>query len=139
MRGQVKIYQKKLKEKRRKRVFLISLYTFAALVLIACGLSYLSGLEYLSLGKIEVEGNIRVSEPAITSIVLNDIKGNYLGLFAKRNILLYPQEEIRKDIEALPAVKSANVTRKDATTLLVTLNERKKSSEWCSGKSGDTS
>lgn len=135
MRGQVKIQQKKLSARKRRRFLYLSFYTLALLVLILCALSYISGLDALSLKEIVVTGNERLSTSTIEAIVSTDIGGTYWGLFPRRSILLYPGREIRDDIASLPAIKSVDVSRSAARTLQVRVVERSGAAEWCVGAS----
>ncbi|MDE1874526.1 MAG: FtsQ-type POTRA domain-containing protein [Patescibacteria group bacterium] len=134
MRGQVKIYQKKLAARRRRRIALIILCSVAAAGLIVSGLSYLSELDALAIRNISVAGNERLSSSTVDAIVLRDLAGNYLGFFSRANALLYPHGEIISDIAALPLVRSVSVSRDGFSGLAIDIAERDEVAEWCDGQ-----
>ncbi|HEU5114844.1 MAG TPA: hypothetical protein VFT82_03695 [Candidatus Paceibacterota bacterium] len=137
MRGQVKIYQKKLTARRRRRAFYLTLYSVAAAGLLLSLLSYVSQLPSFSIEGVSVRGNDRVSSSEVESVVWKDLVGNYGGFFSKSNEFLYPNALIRNDIGAIPAVKSVSVSR-SGRIINVTVSERTKTAEWCSGAFGST-
>ncbi|MBX4209242.1 FtsQ-type POTRA domain-containing protein [Candidatus Parcubacteria bacterium] len=136
MRGQVKIYQSKLAARRRRRALLLTLYSVAAAGLIFCGLSYVSHLEALSIQTIAIEGNSRVSSSTLEAALSKELAGNYGYFFSKRNVLLYPEDAIRADVLALPPIKTAEISRRDIRTLVVSVTERQETGRWCSGRTG---
>lgn len=138
MRGQVKVYQKKIVAKRRRRVYLLSLYSFIAFAIVVSGLSFTSQLDSLSIEKIVTEGSSRVAEADLRNVVLEKINGNYGYLFSKRNTFLYPKNEIEKSLTELPAVKRVDVSRRGLNALVVFVTEREESARWCSNSDGSS-
>lgn len=132
MRGQVKVYQKKIVARRRRRAFLISFYSVGGIALFISGLSFLSQLESISIDRVVVEGNSRVNTAAIENIVLRDVSGNYGYLFSKRNTFLYPKQEIEHDILTLPAIEEVLVSRRGLGVLVASVKERGARAQWCS-------
>lgn len=138
MRGQVKVYQKKIVAKRRRRVFLLSLYSFIALAIVVSGLSFVSQLNSLSIEKIVTEGATRVAEADLRSVVLEKISGNYGYLFSKRNTFLFPKDDIEETLAELPAVKRVDVSRRGLNALVVFVTEREEAARWCSNADGSS-
>ena len=138
MRGQVKVYQKKIVARRRRRAFLIVLYSIVFTGLVVSGLSYLTHLDSLSIRSVKVEGAFRLSSAQAESVALSRLAGNYGYLFSRSNSFLYPRQSIRRDLEALPAVKSARISRSGLGELVVRIEERKEAALWCAGDSGKT-
>lgn len=138
MRGQVKIQQKRLAARRRRRIRFLILYSVAAAGLLLSALSYISQLPSLSIASIEVRGNSRLSSSSVEAIVLSDLAQNYMGLFSKRNILLYPSAKIEQDILSLPLVQTVRVTRSPMTNLVVSVTERSEVARFCTGEDNST-
>jgi hypothetical protein len=131
MRGQVKIHQHKIVARRRRRIFLITLYSFCALVLITMALSFTSHIPKLLIKEVIVEGNSKVSASAIESVALDAVAGNYLHLFLKSNSLIYPRDVVEERIAAIPAIESVDVSRASLTSLRIGVTERKEAAVWC--------
>ncbi len=131
MRGQVKVYQKKIVAKKRRRLFYFSLYGFVALGLIVSALSYISQIDALSLREVSVRGNVRMMREDVDGIVRARLAGNYGFLFSRANALLYPREEITADLSLLPLIKTVEVSRSGFNTVVVTMTERDEIAHWC--------
>jgi hypothetical protein len=139
MRGQVKFVQKKIIAKKRRRIFLLSLYSFVAFGFLVAVLSSISHLDSMTIEKIEVSGNSRLSSVDIENIVREKIAGNFLGFFSRSNVFLYPKEEVIDAIKAIPAVKGIEMERSGTKTLTIALEEKGEVARWCSGEIYDTS
>ncbi len=105
MRGQVKIHQKKLIQKKRRRAFYVTLYSFVFIGFVVAMLSSLSQLDAMSLDDVSVRGNSRLSSSEVELAVKDKLVGNYGGFFSRANALLYPHDEIESALRALPAVR----------------------------------
>jgi hypothetical protein len=139
MRGQVKIIQKKIIAKKRRRVFLISLYSLVAIAVSVSALSYASHAKSMQIESFKVSGNSRVSSVEIEHIVREKVAGNFLGLFSKSNAFLYPKGDVLEALMAVPAIGEASVERTDAKTLAISIKERGEVARWCSGGAFDAS
>ena len=139
MRGQVKILQKKIIAKKRRRVFLLSLYSVFALGLLISALSYVSQMRSMRIDTVEVSGNVRLSSVEIEDVVREKIAGNFLGFFSKSNSFIYPKEEVVKAIEAIPAINGVEVERGGENSLKVKVEEKKEVAQWCLGDAFDLS
>ncbi len=134
MRGQVKFVQKKIIAKKRRRIFLLSLYSFVAFGFLIAVLSSISHLDSMTIAKIEVSGNSRLSSVDIENVVREKIAGNFLGFFSRSNVFLYPQEEVVEAIRAVPAVNGIEVERIGTRTIHIRLEEKGEVARWCSGE-----
>lgn len=130
MRGNVKVYQKKIVDKRRKKLFFLCLWAFLAFGLAFSGLSYVSQLDSLSIDRVVIEGADRLDQSAIIETALSHLEGNYGYFFSKSNFILYPQDAIRNDIARLPLVKNVTVNDKK-NVLIIRITERSESAIWC--------
>lgn len=138
MRGQVKVYQKKIVAKRRRRTFLVSLYSFIGIGLLVSGLSFVSHLDSLSIENIITEGSTPTLDADLRNTVLEKINGNYGFLFSKRNTFLYPKDQIEEALATLPSIKRADVSRRGLNALVVFITEREESARWCSKSDGSS-
>ena len=137
MRGQVKVYQKKLVLKRRRRIFYISFYSIVGLGLIFAGLSYVSQMDALLLREVSVRGNVRMLRSDVETIVKSSIAGNYGNFFSKANAFLYPHNDLEKTLLAVPVVKEVNVSRSGFNTIVVNITERSEVARWCNEGASD--
>jgi len=128
--------QRRLRAKKRRRFFFISLYLFFFVGLIICGLSYLSSLGAFQISDITVVGAERVSSADIESIARTSISGSYMWLFPRGDVFIYPSGEIRNEILALPLVHGVDLTRRGLTTLEIRIEERAETSQWCGTDDG---
>jgi hypothetical protein len=131
MRGQVKVYQKKIVAKKRRRALFASLYSILFFGLVASGLSYLSHLKAFQIDEVIVSGNNRLPEAEIEKVVREKSAGNYFGLFSKENSLLYPKDDVAAALLSLPLVKEARTVRDGLRGVAVSVAERKGIAEWC--------
>ncbi len=136
MRGQVKVYQKKIVAKRRRRIFLLSIYTCVVIGLLVSGLSFVSHLDSLTIENIVTEGSTPSLDADLRNVVLEKMNGNYGFLFSKRNTFLYPKDQIEKALASLPSIKRADVSRRGLNALVVFVTERDESARWCSNNDG---
>ncbi len=139
MRGQAKFKQGKLAARRRRRAFYLCLYSAAAAGLLLSALSFISSLDALAVREVRVEGASRLSASAVEAVADADLAGTYGYFFPRSNVLLYPRSDIRRDVLALPPVKSAQVTRTSLGTVEVSVSEREAVALWCAGSRGDSS
>ncbi|HVU06780.1 MAG TPA: FtsQ-type POTRA domain-containing protein [Candidatus Paceibacterota bacterium] len=138
MRDVLKTRQGKLAARRRKRAAFLLLFFAAAAGIVFSVLSFVSQLDSLSIDSVAIKGNARIPSSALENIALEEMAGNDLGFFSRRNIFLYPKSDIRGAVAALPLVKAASVGRDGARTLLISVTERDETALWCAGLTPDT-
>ena len=118
---------------RKRRARVIRGAALLALVLLLIGaLVFLARLSNVRIENIYVEGNAVISEQSIQEAVQKAISGNYLYLFPKDNVGLYPKATIAASLtNAFKPIQSVEVSLKDLRGLLVTVVERKPHALWC--------
>jgi hypothetical protein len=131
MRGQVKVYQRKIVEKRRRRAFYRTLYTFVVIGFIWSALSSISHLDSITINQVVLRGNERLSQEEVELVVKNRLVGNYLGFFSRANAFLYPQDSIEEVVRSIPIVKAASIARSGFNTVTVSVAERTEVARWC--------
>lgn len=121
-----------LKKRRRRAVLnkiLISLLGALAIFFLA---AYLSHLNSLNIGGVEVTGNKIVDTEAIKTVVREQIIGKYFWLFPKTNILFYPESKIKNELQdKFKRLKDINLSIKNNKVLGISLSERKALYIWC--------
>ena len=124
---------------RRRRIILIakSFALCAVVALLVFGISYLSKIPALTIREINIRGNSTVSSTEIERMALEPMQGNYLGLFSRKNIFLYPRRAIKDAIhKRFSQVKNITISFKNFHTIYITIEEYKPSAVWCSEKNG---
>lgn len=104
-------------------VFVIVNYIFV--------LSQFSMINYFSINNLNI--NIAQSDliPSLQSAVNQALEGKYLGLFDKKNIYIYPSEDIKeKIISASQRVESVEIQRKE-NTLNISIKEKRAAALFC--------
>ncbi|MDP1625173.1 MAG: FtsQ-type POTRA domain-containing protein [bacterium] len=137
MRSKVKIAQKGIEARKRKRLTWAGILWLALALVVFFGLAWLSHLDFMSLSVIDVSGNTRIQSETIRTIANEKLSGNYIGLFSRNNAFLYPRRAIRNAVAALPAAKSVDVDRSWLKKIEINVVEREEDARWCSDGEGD--
>ncbi len=128
---------KLVRRKRRIRFLKIAGIIIVVIAFIA-GLSYVSRLPAITISTIEVKGNSAVDESDIKKIIEKDTAGNYLYLFSRANMLLYPKRDIISHVMlSFKRIESLDIKVSNFNTLVVTVTERKPAYVWCKGTPAD--
>jgi len=124
-------YQKKLVIKRRKRVLLICLSSLIGLGIVSSGLAWLSYSEFTAIQNFSISGVDDQKTLDVNSMITNEISGKYPFFFSKKNIFLYPKNNIKQKILALPFVQNVEINEKGLNEVVVLIEEREESARWC--------
>jgi hypothetical protein len=124
--------QRRLRAKKRRRAFFVSLYLFFALGLIICGVSLISSLAVFQIHDVRVDGAERISPLVIESIARDALSGEYVWLFPRSNTFIYPSDTIEEVILAMPLIESVDISRRGFSALDVEITERVEVARWCS-------
>lgn len=124
---------------RRRKIFLFKVGGVAfGVAALFVGLVYLSGLEEFNISSITVEGNSAIAEKSIENFIEEKISGNYIFLFPKSNILLYPRKNTEVALlEAFKSIKEISISVEDLQSISVTMDERKPFALWCDKETTD--
>lgn len=121
-------FHKKMERKRRIRQILIIL---ALAVLIGTPIYLLRTSRFL-ISAVEIKGNAVTPSEKIQAITAQDLAGNYLWIFPKSNILLYPKQKIKSDLlSQIPRLKSVDVSLSSPRSLRVSVLEREPFALYC--------
>jgi len=119
-------------KKRRKKNFFKIFFVLSSVLAILIGPSIITKSDYLEISDIKIEGNSIVKSESITPIVLEKIDGDYFYLYSRKNFLLYPKEEIKKEILLKnKRIKSLTLDISGFNTLNILVEERKPAFVWC--------
>ncbi len=121
-----------LKKHRQRAILNKVLVSLLALAVIFAFLAYLSRLNSLQISDIEIIGNKVIDTQAIVSVVKSDIAGKYLWLFPKSNILIYPENGIKNNLQnKFARLKDINLSINNNKILNISVNERTAAYTWC--------
>lgn len=121
-----------IKRKTKQRFLRLVILLFFLFVSIIIGLSYFSNDKYLTIDKIVIEGTNIIDKNNVDSFVKEKLSGKYVYLFAKKNSLIYPHNEIyNKLLEEFPRIEGLSVSRLGFKTLNIKIKERSGSYLYC--------
>jgi hypothetical protein len=130
--ARVELPESRLKIRKRRRRMRISLVLGSFFVLLLALVVGLSRIPALQIQAVMVSGAQTISSTTIAHFVDERLEGNYLGLFPKRNIFLYPKGALAKAImAAYPSIASADVHANDFESIAVLVVERAPRALWC--------
>lgn len=119
----------KRKRRRTARKFII---LSVLLVLVMGGLVYVSRLEAFSVNNISVNGNLEVSANDLISVAEQSASSSWLYLFPRKNIALYPVDEIETELKSkYPRLANVFVHRTGLDSVKIQVIERKPQAIWC--------
>lgn len=130
--ARVALPESKIKARRRRRriIFISSLVAF--IVVLAGAFTWLAQASFVRISHITVYGVQTVASSTITEFVHAKLAGEYLYIFPKNNIFLYPKEQIASGlVETLPTLASASVNADNFQTISITVVERQPKALWC--------
>jgi len=117
----------------RRRFFLFKtfLYIFALFVIFA-SLAYISRIPVLNIKGIEVIGSKIVDADEVKAIIEEEISGNYVWFFPKKNILYYPKNNIEKELfDKFKGLQNVSFKLDNSKILNISLTEREGKYVWC--------
>ena len=130
--ARVELPESRLRLRKRRRRLRIGLVLGAFLLLVFAGVVGLSRIPAIQIRSVLVSGAQTLSSTTIASFVDERLEGNYLWLFPKRNIFLYPKREIGAALlAAYPSLSSADVHANDFQSIVALVVERSPRALWC--------
>lgn len=119
--------------KRKQRLIALIVCTLIAGTLFLA-LGYASHVRRLQISDILIAGVSRIPESDIRSSIESTLAEEWLSLFSKRNVLLYPREEIESSLyQDFPRIRHVKMSRESllAQVVTVTVRERESFALWC--------
>ncbi len=121
-----------LRAKKRRLFFVRALIILFFVLILLFGLAIFSGHEKVIIKNISIVNNISVPEEEILSIVNKDLADRYWYLFAKKNFLIFPRIQIKKDLLAkIKTLKEVNISWAGWQNIVIEVEERKPHSVYC--------
>lgn len=121
-------FHKKMELRRRIK---LGLFAFLGIILVALPIYLLRTSKFL-ISNIQIQGNNVTKDEEIQKIIDEDLSGNYLWIFPKSNSLLYPKKKISADLlQSVPRLSSATLSRLNAKSLQVIVEERTPFALYC--------
>jgi hypothetical protein len=121
-----------LKERRRKRRVLMGVLIVGGFVFILAALAGLSWLPLFRVTTIAVSGEKTISAQAVEATTKERLRGGYLGIFSKSNILLYPHDAIEETLlKEFPMFEGVEVGFASLHAVAVSVEERTPTALWC--------
>jgi hypothetical protein len=129
-----------LKRQRQKVFRNKALLCLSAFLAVFALLTYLSRIPAFNINGVEITGNKVIDTETIKTIVQTQIEGNYLWLFPKTNVLLYPKNKIINELyDQFKRIKHIDLSVKNKKTLEVSITERTALYTWCGAVLPDVS
>jgi hypothetical protein len=130
--ARVSLPQSKIRARRKKRRIVIASIAAGVLAVVVGALAWASHLSFVRIDTIEVEGNSVISKDVIAAAVNDITAGNYLYLFPKNNIFLYPKYQLEHELpKKISTLERASVRAVNFHTLKVSVHERARKALWC--------
>ena len=119
--------------KRKRKLFLFKIGGIIfAIIAIITGAVFILRIENIKIANILIDGNFAVSDKSIRMLAQERISGDYLFLFPKSSILLYPRRNIEAAIlNTFKGIKDADIEARDLRTIFIKIEERKPYALWC--------
>lgn len=118
-------------KKRKRKLFRVWSLLFVIVVLLIV-IVVAARSDRLLIGDISISGNRIIPEEVIGAEVVKIIDGNYLLLFPRKNILIYPKSEIKEEIESsFPRIENVSINLSDLKNLSIKIKEREPAFLWC--------
>ncbi len=126
-------------QRKRRRFFVKVFVLLFVLVLIVVGISYVLRLPALTIATVKVTGDKSSLANDIVTTANNELAGQYLGLFSKKNIFIFPKDELQAEILKLsPKIAAVTMAVGNDNVLAVNPIERKPRALWCDGSFSST-
>lgn len=95
-------------------------------------LSFFTHFKPLQIAEINFFGNEVVGGYYLTQTVNRELSGSYLGIFSKRNILIFPRREVgRAILKEFPRIAGVSIDRAGSAAIAIAVTERQPKFLWC--------
>lgn len=130
--ARVALPESKVRARRRKRRALGGVLVAVVVCAALGGLVWLSHAPFLRVEHVVAQGLASVPAEGVEQVVRRHLDGAYGYMFAKNNILIYPQDTIAAALRAAyPQFKVVDVRAQDFSTIAVVVVEREPKALWC--------
>ncbi|MDE2213459.1 MAG: hypothetical protein KGJ34_02970 [Patescibacteria group bacterium] len=126
------IAQSRLKLRRRRRYITLATIILVLIALLFGGLVALARAHFWRIATIVISGDSSVPTSTVEAFAQGELSGDYLFLFPKNNILLYPRQKLQENIaQSYPELASVSVSTNSLSQISITLTSRQPAALWC--------
>jgi len=119
------------KKKERERWQKIIAFVVFLIIFIATPI-YLFRMNQFQISNIELKGNNVTRYEDVASQVAETLDGNYLYIFPKSNALIYPKNQIERNLlKNIPRISEVKVSLSNSKSLTIELKEREPAGLYC--------
>lgn len=119
-------------KKHQKKMRILSAVFLLCIVGLAWLVVWVPSLTSLQIKNIIVHGNKVLKEDEIKQKVKEGFSGNYLRVFPKTNVFLYPKETVEKNlVSTFPRIANVSAELDTERILTISLTEREPFALWC--------
>jgi hypothetical protein len=119
-------------KKKRAKMWLKGVGLLLVLILAGVLISWLFRLSFLTVSDVQVFGADPEITDAIHDVAVSKLTGDYLGIFSRKNTLIYPKNSIVSSIKSnFPRVLDVSISHDGLTHIRVTVNEKVPSAIVC--------
>lgn len=124
-------YSKLVKKKRKKLLLKIGSILFI-LLFILVGAIFGLRVKQINISDIRIKGNSTVSKQILKEFIKEKISGNYIYIFPKSNIFLYPKKDLQISLlENFKEIKETKVLFENLQSISIKIEERKPYALYC--------
>jgi hypothetical protein len=129
----------KLERRRRKLLFFKIGLVFGILLLIAVGIVFSLKSERINISNIDINGNSALASKVLKRFIEEKISGNYVYVFPKSSILLYPRKNLQLELlDNFKEIKDIDISFKNLQSISVNIEERKPYALYCGNQVSTT-
>lgn len=111
-------------ERRRKRLIVASIAGVVALAVWVFVFSRLSYASFMQIDHVDVYGEADLA-PHMQAAALGALDGSYAGIFSRANTLIYPREDIVREVASTsPRIDDVRISRNGLHGLSITVSEK---------------
>lgn len=123
--------EKLIKKKRRKLFIKVVFYVLVFIILII-SFSFISKIDSLEIKEVSITGNENIRSEVLADIFTETTEGNYVFLFSKKNIFIFPKSKFKNRIlNEFLDIKDLSIKRIWLEGVLIEIEERKEHSLFC--------
>lgn len=122
----------KLAKKKRKQLFSKIGSILFILLFILVGAIFILRVKQINISDIRIKGNSTISKQTLKEFVQEKIFGNYIFVFPKSNIFLYPKKDLQISLlENFKEIKETEVSFENFQSISIKIEERKPYALYC--------
>lgn len=132
-RSRFAVSESRYRTRRRKRAIIRTSLIGGAIILLCAGTIALAHASFLRITSIDVQGTASgIPTSTIQVLAQSELKGSYLFVFPKNNILLYPKRVIAEHLLLqFPSLQDVQVHANSLSAISIVVDGRQPVALWC--------